>query len=161
MAGYGWDEYDARNGGRQTIHDQENHIDITTDFVKIPGGSHGGSWAARIKGTLREDAPQDLKTTVVYAVNLEGAGTLELENEVDPLGYEGTITFQGETEQHSRFKLEITEGPQTNNHPFVDHPSYQIKPLDRTILNGMPIPVEQTWHSKRTHRASYCWGLVD
>ena len=39
MRGYGWDEYDARLGGKQTIYDEGNGIDITTTFVKIPGGS--------------------------------------------------------------------------------------------------------------------------
>ncbi len=39
----------TRTGGVQSIHDIENGIDITTSFVKIPGGAHGGSWAARLK----------------------------------------------------------------------------------------------------------------
>src|ERR1700761_6777148 len=42
MAGYGWEEYDARNGGRQVIHDTGNKIDLVIDFVKVPGGQHGG-----------------------------------------------------------------------------------------------------------------------
>lgn len=45
-----------RSGGRQTIHDPANRIDITTEFIKFPGGEHGGSWGARIKGTPRHDA---------------------------------------------------------------------------------------------------------
>ena len=41
MAGYGWDDYDVRNGGRQTIHDEGNNIDIQTEFIKVEGGQHG------------------------------------------------------------------------------------------------------------------------
>lgn len=41
MAGYGWEEYDVRTGGKQVIRDQGNHIDITTEFVKVEGGDNG------------------------------------------------------------------------------------------------------------------------
>jgi len=73
MAGYGWEEYDVRTGGKQVIHDRGNHIDLTTEFVKVEGGDSGtgsegperhllkltvglgGNWGVRIKGALRED----------------------------------------------------------------------------------------------------------
>lgn len=45
-----WTEYDAQNGGVQVIKDTMNNVKITTEFLKVPGGDHGGSWAARIKG---------------------------------------------------------------------------------------------------------------
>jgi mannosyl-oligosaccharide glucosidase len=41
MVGYGWDDYDVRKGGRQTIHDEGNNIDIQTEFIKVEGGQHG------------------------------------------------------------------------------------------------------------------------
>jgi Glycosyl hydrolase family 63 N-terminal domain len=41
MAGYGWEEYDVRVGGKQAIYDQGNKIDIQTEFVKVEGGEHG------------------------------------------------------------------------------------------------------------------------
>lgn len=47
---YTWTEYDARDGGVQVIKDSANNVQLTTEFLKVPGGSHGGSWAARIKG---------------------------------------------------------------------------------------------------------------
>ena len=55
MAGYGWDEYDIRKGGRQTIHDAGNNLDLTIDFIKVPGGEKGGNWGARVKGVPRDD----------------------------------------------------------------------------------------------------------
>ena len=42
--------YDARDGGVQVLKDSKNNVKVTTEFLKIPGGEHGGSWAARIKG---------------------------------------------------------------------------------------------------------------
>ena len=47
---YTWTEDDAREGGEQVIKDGINNVKITTQFLKVPGGDHGGSWAARIKG---------------------------------------------------------------------------------------------------------------
>jgi len=41
MAGYGWEEYDVRTGGKQVMHDTVNKIDLTTEFVKVEGGEHG------------------------------------------------------------------------------------------------------------------------
>lgn len=47
---YTWTEYDARQGGVQVIKDNPNNVKITTEFLNIAGGDHGGSWAVRIKG---------------------------------------------------------------------------------------------------------------
>ena len=95
MAGYGWDEYDVRSGGQQTIHDAGNRIDITTSFVKIPGGNNGGSWAVRVKGVPRADAPPDLKTTAVFYASLQGLGSLEVANGFESLGYDGDVILKG------------------------------------------------------------------
>ena len=47
---YTWTEYDAREGGVQVIKDGPNNVKLTTEFLKVPGGENGGSWAARVKG---------------------------------------------------------------------------------------------------------------
>lgn len=47
---YTWTEYDPREGGVQVIRDSANNVKITTEFLKVSGGDHGGSWAARVKG---------------------------------------------------------------------------------------------------------------
>ncbi|TVY25604.1 putative mannosyl-oligosaccharide glucosidase [Lachnellula hyalina] len=146
MKGYGWDEYDARAGGTQTIYDEQNGIDITTMFVKIPGGSHGGSWATRVRGQVRKDSPPALKSTVVFYASLEGLGSLEVENETDPLGYEGDVTLAGNSAGLGDYKLVITEG--RGYHPKHPHKSYLDKPLDRTIVNSQTIAREILWQTK-------------
>jgi mannosyl-oligosaccharide glucosidase len=50
LDGYEWTEYDTRQGGVQVLKDSANNVKITTEFLKVQGGDHGGSWAARIKG---------------------------------------------------------------------------------------------------------------
>ena len=150
MAGYGWDEYDVRNGGRQTIHDAGNQIDLQTEFVKVPGGAHGGSWAVRVKGTPREDAPPDLKSTVIFSVALDGSGSLDVASGGDALGYDGTVELQGNSPELGQFSVSVTQGPKTNSHPIHNHPSYKDKPLDMTLVQSYQLPGEALWQMKGT-----------
>ena len=57
MTGYGWDKYDPRSGGIQTIHDAVNEVEMglfTTSFVKVSdAGDRGGNLAVRVKGSPR------------------------------------------------------------------------------------------------------------
>lgn len=154
MAGYGWEEYDARTGGRQIIHDAGNMLDLTTELVKFPGGEHGGNWAVRVKGKLREDAPHDLKTTVVFYAAMDGLGEIGVANEPDPLGFEGTVTLKGQTRRLGDFSIDITAGPDTNQHPPRIHETYGSKPLHRTLVASFQVPEEAIWQTKREHSSS-------
>ncbi|XMA12151.1 hypothetical protein WAI453_004942 [Rhynchosporium graminicola] len=146
MKGYGWDQFDARTGGQQNIYDEGNGINIRTQFVKIPGGSNGGSWAVRVRGTVREGAPPDLKSTVVWYNSLEGLGSLEVENEFDERGYEGDVTLKGDSAGLGEYKVTVTSG--RGLHPAGSHPSYEEKPLDRTIVHSMQAPEQILWQVK-------------
>ncbi|KUJ11600.1 glycoside hydrolase family 63 protein [Mollisia scopiformis] len=145
MRGYGWDEYDARLGGKQTIYDEGNGIDITTTFVKIPGGSNGGSWATRVRGTARKDAPPDLKTTILFYASLEGLGSLEVENEED-VGYEADVNLKGDSQGLGEYKLTVTGG--RGYHPKAIHPADDEKPLDRTLVHSLMVPEQAIWQTK-------------
>ena len=147
MAGYGWEEYDARQGGREVIHDAGNNLDLTIDFVKVPGGSHGGSWAARVKGTPRADAPSELLTTVLFYASMEGLGLLDVDNEQDDLGQPGTVTIRGQTAELGDFKIDVQDVT-LNKHPKKVHPAYDAKPLNRAMVGSMQVPIEHLWQAK-------------
>ncbi|KAL6831078.1 glycoside hydrolase family 63 protein [Trichoderma sp. SZMC 28015] len=145
--GYGWDEYDARTGGVQTIHDEGNGIDITTSFIKVPGGNHGGSWAARIKGTVRDDTPDDTKYLVHYYIAQEGLGDLEVQGEDgDGLGFEGDVTLKGSSGTLGDYTVVITEG--SGNHPESDHEISTSRRGDRTVVRSLVLPGEHIWQAK-------------
>lgn len=149
MAGYGWEEYDIRKGGRQTVHDAGNSIDMTIDFVKVPGGLHGGSWAARVKGTPRESAPTNLLTTVVFYTSLDGLGSIEVEKgDEESVGFEGDVKLKGVTPDLGDFSIDVTSGPDTNEHPKFTHPSYQEKPLENSFVSSLEMPQEHLWQAK-------------
>lgn len=149
MDGYGWTEYDARTGGRQVVHDAGNNIDFETDFVKVPGGEHGGSWGVRVRGTPRADYadPEHLKTTVIFYASMEGLGHLEVGNDEDDLGYADHVLLKGQGQGLGDFDLVVTQGK--GEHPPPRHPSYQERPLARSIVHSFQVPDEVLWQTKR------------
>ncbi|KAK4893276.1 Processing alpha glucosidase I [Elasticomyces elasticus] len=152
MQGYGWDRYDPRTGGVQTIRDTGNGIDMETSFVKF----ESGGWGARIKGTPREDATPmsggdgEVKTAVWLTVSLEGLGSVEavVPEEADEAGLEGDVIFSGQTSDLGDFKLTVTESGASNAHPAHTHPSHVEKPLDRTFVHSLQVPEEAVWQAK-------------
>ncbi|KAK4127570.1 glycoside hydrolase family 63 protein [Parathielavia appendiculata] len=147
MKGYGWEEYDPRRGGIQTIHDIENHIDLTTSFVKVPGGAHGGNWAARIKGVLNKDALKEQKTIVVIYVTQEGeSSVLQASPPDDEFGYEGDVTLTGHSETLGNYKLVITKGRGVQ--PQSDHDLSTIRGPGQTVVQSLIYPEEHIWQAK-------------
>ncbi|KAL1306388.1 hypothetical protein AAFC00_005095 [Neodothiora populina] len=152
MAGYGWESYDPRSGGVQHIHDKENGLDLTTEFVKFPEhGSHGGSWGARIRGTPREDASPDMHTAILFTVGVEGLGSLNVEGaeeeDQEDKGFLGNVRISGETPELGEFAFTITEGQGVR--PSHGHePTYHAKPLDRTMVHSIQAPLEALWQAK-------------
>lgn len=161
MASYGWDMYDPRTGGVQTVRDKGNGIDLETSFVKFgQDGSEG--WGARIKGTVREDAEpmvgsqngvaNGLKTAVWFTVGVGGLGNLLQVRDLtdgEDLGFAGDVVINGDTADLGEFSITITE-PDGNSHPVHNHASYASKPLDRTFVHSVQIPEEAVWQGKRT-----------
>ena len=143
MAGYGWDEYDARNGGRQVIYDTGNKIDLTIDFVKVPG-SNGGSWAARVKGTPREDAPANIVSTILFYAGMEGLGEVAFDEDLDQ---KGTVSLNGRTNELGDFHIDVTAGPD-NHLPYKTHKAWDRKPLDKTLATSAQVPPEALWQAK-------------
>ncbi|PCD41728.1 hypothetical protein AU210_004272 [Fusarium oxysporum f. sp. radicis-cucumerinum] len=146
MHGYGWDEYDARIGGVQSIHDKGNNIDLTTTFVKIPGGNHGGSWAARIRGELRDGAPKNTRTMLFYYIAQDGDGELAVEGEGTKYGFKDDVTLKGSSKALGDYKLLITKG--TGEHPSTDHKFLEDRHGDTTIVSSTEVPADLTWQGK-------------
>ncbi|KAJ2905292.1 putative glycoside hydrolase family 63 protein [Zalerion maritima] len=159
MAGYGWDEYDPRQGGIQTIHDAGNSIDITTSFVKIPGGNKGGSWAARIKGVPRDGALDSLKTMVMFYITQEGLGsTLEVVDTSDPTGFDGDVTLNGNSEDLGDYNIVITKG--TGDHPPPDSHAHQaVRDGEKTVVQSLNLPNEHLWQAKAVVFRQFKEGL--
>ncbi|KZZ96525.1 glucosidase I [Moelleriella libera RCEF 2490] len=146
LHGYGWDEYDARTGGVQTFHDEGNGIDLTTSFVKIPGGRHGGSWAARIRGRLHDGVPKNRKTVVYHYVAQEDSGELGVDGQGSELGFTGDITFSGQSESLGDYELVFTRG--TGDSPTSDHDITSSRPGHVALVSSAHAEDTAVWQAK-------------
>jgi mannosyl-oligosaccharide glucosidase len=94
-------------------------------------------------------APEDLKTMVVFYVGLEGFGSLNLANEPDEKGLEGTVTLEGSLAKLGDFKIDITTGPKTNKAPPATNKRlWAEKPLDRTLYHSFQVADDEVWKAK-------------
>jgi mannosyl-oligosaccharide glucosidase len=118
MGGYGWSKYDPRVGGSQILHDDKLRLDLTTDFIK---GDSGDSWAVRVTGRLRSDAPQDATTAVIFHVALEQVGEdraammkCESKDAFQDHQVENRVACHGDTPTLGAFDVLVT-GESTNH----------------------------------------------
>jgi len=70
---WGWEKHDGRNFGIQRI--QDRGVSLTTSFVKVAGGSHGGDWSARIEA----EGPRGTEISLLYYAALEEGADASLE----------------------------------------------------------------------------------
>ncbi|THU99363.1 glycoside hydrolase [Dendrothele bispora CBS 962.96] len=147
LQSYTWTTYDAREGGVQVIKDGLNNIKITTEFLKVAGGDHGGSWAARIKGEpLNEAYPS--RSSMIFYFGLEGLGGLDMESDEEENGVEGEIKFSGSTPELDDFTIRIVDDPHNNavtNGPHAD--AFQER-IGKTHYIAQPVPPGQVWQAK-------------
>ncbi|NXW60675.1 MOGS glucosidase, partial [Eurystomus gularis] len=80
LSRYGWLMHDGENFGAQEIRD--GGLYLKTEFVKRPGGEHGGDWSWRV--TARNEGMGGSATllSLFFYVATDGQGTLRphLEN---------------------------------------------------------------------------------
>jgi mannosyl-oligosaccharide glucosidase len=147
--GYGWDEYDARSGGVQTIHDTENQIDITISFVKLPTTAKSGSWAARIKGVPRPGAPSDHVTLLHYYFAQDGLGDFGVseKNMGDRFGFTSDLLLKGRSEALGQYTIRMTQGK--GDHPRDNHAILgDMRREDRIVVQTLNVPDEVRWNAK-------------
>ncbi|KAJ7285598.1 glycoside hydrolase [Mycena rebaudengoi] len=121
LSSYTWTEYDTREGGVQVIEDRPNNVKITTEFLKVAGGDHGGSWAARIKG---EPMNANLASRT-------GLGGIDMDTDEDENGVDGDIKFSGSTPELDDFNIRIVD-----------------ERIGKTHFLGQPVPPGGIWQAK-------------
>ncbi|PVF95183.1 glycoside hydrolase [Serendipita vermifera] len=144
---YTWTEHDMRQGGVQVIKDSNNNLDLKIQWLKVPGGQHGGSWAARIIGKpLRKDRP--LRMSMMYYFGLEGLGSLGWDSKQDDDGVTGPIHLSGSTPDLGDFSIRIEDGPESI---YTIHGGQveDFRPrLGKTHYFGTRMPAGDVWKAK-------------
>ncbi|KAJ7584339.1 glycoside hydrolase [Mycena floridula] len=146
LENYMWTEYDSREGGLQVIKDGQNNVKITTEFLKVGGGDHGGSWAARIKGQPMN--PGFSKPSLIFYFGLEGLGSLVLETDANENGLEGEVKLGGSTAELNDFSIRIVDGP--DNVAITQGPhaaAFQAR-IGKTHFLGQSVPSGNVWQAK-------------
>lgn len=128
MDGYGWTAYDPRIGGSQTVHDQGNGLDLTTDFVK-----DGASWALRVRGTPRSHVDADnLATAVIFYLAVDAAG-VECARPPDA----PVVECRADVPGLGPFKLHVRDA---------------VSKYETTSLHGFHVAADELWQAE-----SECW----
>lgn len=125
MGSYGWEEYDARRGGKHVVRDIKMGLDLTTHFVKT-ADDH---WALRVRGTPRAADQEDMRTTVIFYAGLDGSGTLSLQD--------GSIS--GAAPGLGQFSISMTGGDKAQ--------TLSEQALSTGFL-GLKVPAGTIWRAK-------------
>ncbi|KAF8226175.1 glycoside hydrolase family 63 protein [Tricholoma matsutake] len=144
---YTWTEYDTREGGVQVINDGANNVRITTEFLKVAGGEHGGSWAVRVKG---EAIKPDVHTRIsaIFYFGLEGFGGLEMETDENENGITGEYRLSGSTLELDEFVIRVVDGPNNTAVTEGPHASAFEERIGKTHYVGRPVPPGNIWQAK-------------
>ncbi|KAF9228032.1 glycoside hydrolase family 63 protein [Gyrodon lividus] len=144
---YTWTIFDPRHGGVQVLEDSPNNVEITTELLKVAGGQHGGSWAARVKGKPLDPALPSRISTIFY-VGLEGLGGLDLITDEDENGIEGPIEFSGATPDLDEFTIRIVDDPDNRAVTTGPHSEVFADRLGKSHFVGLRVGSGQVWTAK-------------
>ncbi|KAJ6513917.1 glycoside hydrolase [Mycena vitilis] len=147
LASYTWTEYDTRQGGVQVIKDTPNNVKITTEFLKVAGGDHGGSWAARIKGEPI-DADKPSHPSLIFYFGLEGLGGIDMDTDEDENGLDGDVKFSGSTPELDDFTIRMVDGPSNTPKTKGSHAHTFEERIGKTHFLGQPVQQGQIWQAK-------------
>ncbi|KIK79717.1 glycoside hydrolase family 63 protein [Paxillus rubicundulus Ve08.2h10] len=144
---YTWTTFDPRQGGVQVLRDSPNNVEITTELLKVPGGQHGGSWAARVKGKPIDPAYPSRISTIFY-VGLEGLGGIDLITDEDEHGIDGPIEFSGATPDLDEFTIRIVDGFDNRALTTGPHSEVFADRLGKSHFVGLRVDPGQVWTAK-------------
>uniref|UniRef100_A0A8C5WJS2 Mannosyl-oligosaccharide glucosidase n=1 Tax=Leptobrachium leishanense TaxID=445787 RepID=A0A8C5WJS2_9ANUR len=115
LARYGWLLHDGVNFGIQEIRDKG--YTLTTEFVKRPGGLHGGDWSWRFRVTPQASAPAGQLVSLLFYVATDGQGTLQ--PHLDQKGRLSHVT--GTSEELGKFTMRFPKPEGGGGHVSYNH----------------------------------------
>ncbi|CAG8456176.1 9202_t:CDS:10 [Ambispora leptoticha] len=144
---YSYKKHDGRTLAVQTLTDSANNVTLKTEFLKVPGGEHGGNWGVRISGVPnREEGISRL--SILYYFGLNGEGSLELKNKLDADGLSDPILLKGESPELGSFSIEMENGPDLKIPSNIPHESNPFPNLHKTQYWGHLVPGDDIWRAK-------------
>ncbi|CAH7690989.1 glycoside hydrolase [Phakopsora pachyrhizi] len=148
LGGYGYDKHDGRNFASHFLRDELNNLDLKIQFLKTPGGDHGGSWGMRIIGDSL-DTSKPSRISLINYFGLDGLGTFQLDSNEDEEGIDDpVITLTGSSTQLGDFKIRIQDSP--TNPPIHQgrHSEDFGDKLKNTQFLGSQVPSGSVWKAR-------------
>ncbi|CAO3659074.1 unnamed protein product [Umbelopsis vinacea] len=142
LHGYGYFKHDGRSFAFQKLKDPYTDIELTTEFIKIPGGRFGGEWGVRIKGTPLTEGTNPVTNLVFYA-GLEGEGGIDIVSKLKADGLKSPVKLEGDSPELGDFAIQFDEGPGN-----VSPRSGLQKDLTKTFYWGIQAPEDEMWKTK-------------
>ncbi|XP_040849595.1 mannosyl-oligosaccharide glucosidase isoform X2 [Ochotona curzoniae] len=117
---YGWEFHDGLSFGRQ--HIQDGALRLTTEFVKRPGGQHGGDWSWRVTVEPQASGTSALPlVSLFFYVVTDGKEVL-----VPEVGAKGMLKFiSGHTSELGDFRVTLLP-PTSPGDSTSKHGSYNV-----------------------------------
>ncbi|XP_061214489.1 mannosyl-oligosaccharide glucosidase [Neopsephotus bourkii] len=135
---YGWVMHDGESFGAQEIRD--GAVELRTEFVKSPGGEHGGDWSWRVTARMENaSAPPALLSLFFYAAT-DGQGTLEprLENGSRLAAVRGTTEeLGGFTLRFLRPTAPGSQDPKPASYNWLEAPSPGLHRLTELVRSSL------------------------
>ncbi|KAI8882190.1 glycoside hydrolase family 63 protein [Backusella circina FSU 941] len=142
IQGYGYHKHNGRDFALQKINDTPSNIKITTSFLKVPGGEHGGDWGVRIHGIPIDDSVPAV-TDVLFYFGLEGDGGLDIMSRMSKKGIVSPVKLEGDSPELGDFEIQIVDGPlNTYLKDGID------QSLERTQWWGTQVDKGDIWRAK-------------
>ncbi|XP_067389611.1 mannosyl-oligosaccharide glucosidase isoform X2 [Emydura macquarii macquarii] len=116
LPAYGWQLHDGLRFGRQEIRDRG--LALRTEFVKRPGGEHGGDWSWRVSAWPEGGGAQVSLLSLLFYVATDGQGTLQPHLEKTRL-----VSVNGTSEELGHFKITFHQ-PTTGTGEALKYASY-------------------------------------
>ncbi|XP_074890946.1 mannosyl-oligosaccharide glucosidase [Buteo buteo] len=138
LSRYGWLMHDGENFGVQEIRDEG--LFLKTEFVKRPGGEHGGDWSWRITARMEGMGGPAPLLSLFFYVATDEQGTLEphLENRTRLAAVTGTTEELGHfTLTFLRPTAEGGENPKYASYNYLEAASPGLHRLTEVVRSSL------------------------
>ncbi|XP_071948524.1 mannosyl-oligosaccharide glucosidase-like [Antedon mediterranea] len=126
---FGWLMHDGVNFGVQEI--VEKGFTLMTEFVKRPGGDHGGDWSVRISGKNTTKQNSTSVVSILFYAALDGNGKMQYKTSAD-----GTYLqeIQGVTNELGQFTMKFLQSKNTIKTHYLSTYSPSIHVLKDVVM---------------------------
>lgn len=130
---YGWTRHDGVNFGVQSLVDRG--LNITTSFIKQPGGNHGGDWTNRITVQPLTSKDSNVEIALLYYLALEEGSSATLVPEYDSSG--SLKAVQGSSAGLGSWKLWWQEAGEPSRQFHLVTVSKGLHTLTDTVMRSL------------------------